>query len=364
MRAVVVRPPAPGARLEEMPEPSVADGLVKVAVLEVGVCGTDRDIVDGKYGTPPDGGPSLILGHENLGTVVEVGDGVAGFSPGDLVVATVRRGCGSCRFCRAGRSDFCETGRFTERGIRGAHGYMADFYVERPDYLVKVPKRLRDCAVLLEPMSVVEKAMDEGRRVLDRKEPTPGERDPSVPRALVAGTGAIGMLAAFLLRTEGYEVTAIDRHGDDTLAGELLPSIGARHVNVAGGLGALAGAKFDLAIEASGSATLDLDLMTTLSANGVLVLTGIPAADAPNASVAAGSLFRTVVLENQAVVGSVNANRRHFASGIRHMGRFRREFGDTLTKLITARRPLADYADVLTERAAGSMKTVLTVRPS
>lgn len=364
MQAIVVRPPAPGAQLADMPEPSVGPGLVKVAVLELGVCGTDRDIVGGKYGTPPAGEPSLILGHENLGTVVEVGDGVEGFASGDLVVATVRRGCGACRFCRAGRSDFCETGRFTERGIRGAHGYLAEYYVESPDYLVKVPKRLRPCAVLLEPMSVVEKAMDEGRRVLDRKEPTPGERAPAAPRALVAGTGAIGMLAALLLRTEGYDVTAIDRHGDDTLAGQLLPTIGARHVNVAAGLDALHGAKFDLAIEASGSASLDLDLMTSLSANGVLVLTGIPPADAPNASVAAGSLFRTVVLENQAVVGSVNANRRHFASGIRHMGLFRREFGETLTKLITSRRPLADFSDVLTERTSGAMKTVLVVRPS
>ncbi|MGI0132847.1 MAG: glucose 1-dehydrogenase [Thermoplasmata archaeon] len=363
MQAVVVRPPAGGASLEEVAEPSVGAGEVKVAVLELGVCGTDRDIVSGKYGTPPVGETSLILGHENLGRVTEVGEGVEGWAPGDLVVATVRRGCGACRFCRAGRSDFCETGRFTERGIRGAHGYLAEYYVERPDYLVKVPKRLRPFAVLLEPMSVVEKAVDEGRRVLDRKEPTPGERPTSAPRALVAGTGAIGMLAAFLLRSEGFEVCAIDRHGDDTLAGGLLPAIGARHVNVANGLSALGGATFDLAVEASGSAALDFGLMSTLSANGVLVLTGIPAADAPSEAVQGGALWRTVVLENQAIVGSVNANRRHFASGIRHMTRFRREFGETIERLITSRRPMAEFRDVLTERTAGSMKTVLVVRP-
>ena len=121
MTAVVVRPPAPGASLEEVDEPAVGPGTVKVETLEVGVCGTDRDIVDGKYGTPPAGERTLILGHENLGRVKEVGGGVTGWVPGDLVVATVRRGCGACRFCRSGRSDSCKPQRHYRHSQKSYH---------------------------------------------------------------------------------------------------------------------------------------------------------------------------------------------------------------------------------------------------
>jgi threonine dehydrogenase-like Zn-dependent dehydrogenase len=215
MRAIVVRPPTPGVTLQDVPPPSLTPGGVLIDVLECGVCGTDRDIVDGKYGKVPTGSDYLILGHENLGTVREVGEGAGGFQAGDLVVATVRRGCGQDRFCRTNRSDLCETGQFTERGIGGAPGFMAEQYVEIPQYLVRVSPELRSIAVLLEPLSVVEKAVFVGQRVLDRREPTPGDPPTRPPRALVAGTGAVGMLASFILRVRGYDVVAIDRHGED-----------------------------------------------------------------------------------------------------------------------------------------------------
>ncbi len=236
MRAILVRPPAAGVELGDVPLPALSPGSVRVGVLECGVCGTDHDIMSGRYGKAPPGDPYLVLGHENLGRVLEVASGVTGFVRGDLVVATVRRGCGRCRFCRTNRSDFCETGLYTERGISGAHGFMADEYVEIPEYLVRVPPSLRPVAVLLEPLSVVEKAVFQGQRVLDRKEPTPGDPKTATPTALVAGTGAIGMLATFVLRVRGYEVVAIDRHGEETLAATLLGLVGARHANVAGGM--------------------------------------------------------------------------------------------------------------------------------
>lgn len=361
MRAIVVTPPTKGAVLREVPEPDPLRGELKVRVLEVGVCGTDRDIVDGHYGTPPDGRRDLILGHENLGEVDTVGRGVAGWQRGDLVVATVRRGCGACRFCRTNQSDFCETGRFQERGIHGRDGYLAEFYVDEPEYLVRVPATLRSVAVLLEPLSVVEKAYLEGRHVLDRRGSTPGQPEPTERRALVAGTGAIGILAAFLLRSEGYEVTAIDRHGDDTPAASVLRAVGARHVNAADGLAALEGARYELVLEASGSAPLDFDLLRTLGRNGVLVLTGIPSADRPPILVAGGALLREVVLENQAIVGSVNANRTYFELGIRHLQRFRRLWGETIGRVITERRSLDEFGPVLSDRTSGAMKSVLVV---
>ncbi len=363
MRALCVRPPAPGGSLEEVPEPPLGPGSVRVDVLECGVCGTDRDIVTGKYGAPPAGVPYLILGHENLGRVREVAPDVTGWAPGDLVVATVRRGCGGDRFCRANRSDECETGRFTERGIGGAPGFMADQYVEQPLYLVHVPPALRPVAVLLEPLTIVEKAVVMGQKVIDRRGTTPGDPPTRPPTALVAGTGAVGMLAALLLRVRGYDVTGIDRHDDSTPAARLLARIGATHRNAAPGVGALGDARFDLVVEATGAISLDFDLVDLLGRNGALVLTGIPDAGAPPTSVRAGRLLRNLVLENQAVLGSVNANRSYFEAGIRDLTVFEQRWPGALASMITARRPLADFAELLAAHDPGSMKSVLTVAP-
>jgi glucose 1-dehydrogenase len=361
MRAAVVHPPRPGVTIADVPAPVRTAGTLRVRVLECGVCGTDHDIVTGKYGAAPAGSDYLILGHENLGVVREGDPSVAGWSPGDLVVATVRRGCGRCRFCFANRSDFCETGGFTERGIGGAPGYMAEEYVETPEYLVHVDPSLRSVAVLLEPLSVVEKAIFQGQRVLDRKEPTPGYPRTATPTALVAGTGAIGMLAAFVLRVRGYDVTAIDRHDDATPAGVLLRRVGARHVNAAQGLAVLGTSGYDLVVEATGSVSLDFGLANVLGPNGVLVLTGIPDASVPPTSVAAGVLWREVVLGNRAIVGSVNANRTYFEAGLRDMLVFEAKWPGALAAMITRRRPLAEVGTAVQELGAGSIKTVLEV---
>lgn len=361
MRALVVTPPNPGVELVEVPEPAAGPGEVKVRVLECGVCGTDRDIVAGKYGRAPAGSDRLILGHENFGRVESVGPGVVGWSAGELVVATVRRGCNECRFCWTNRSDFCLTGKFTERGIGGRDGYLAEAFVDLPEYLVHVPERLRPLAVLLEPLSVVEKAVEQGLAVLNRMEPTPGFHPESSPNALVAGTGAVGMLAAFLLRSKGFNVTGVDRHGETTLAASLLGQIGAAHVDATSGLDAVGPGRFDLVLEATGAAALDFDLIERLGRNGVGVLTGIPAAGGPAVAVAAGELWRDFVLSNQALVGSVNANRRHFERGLTDLGRFRRAWKGAIESLITARRPLAEFLDPLAGKEAGTIKTVLTV---
>lgn len=362
MRALVSHPPNGGAELREVAAPTLPPNAVRVRVAEVGICGTDQDIVAGRYGRVPDGADHLILGHENLGTVAEVGASVREFAPGDLVVATVRRGCGACRFCGANRSDFCETGRYTERGIWRAHGYLAEEYVEVPDYLVKVPGALRACAVLVEPLSVVEKAIEQGRGVLAREHPPAPLGTPSAPSALVAGTGAVGMLASLVLRVGGWRVTAIDRHPSGTPAAQVLAAAGARHVDAAAGTGVLAPEKFDLVVEATGSANLDISLLDLLGPNGALVLTGIPDPSAAP-SVAMGARLRGLVLENQAVVGSVNANRSHFAAAVADLGRFEANWPGLVTRLIGERRPWARFGDLFTQRVPGSIKSVLVVAP-
>ncbi|HKV89900.1 MAG TPA: glucose 1-dehydrogenase [Thermoplasmata archaeon] len=360
MRALLVHPPQPGVRLGDTPDPTPGPSELLVRVRECGVCGTDRDIVSGLYGRPPSGRDELILGHENLGVVEAVGPSVQGFAVGDLVVATVRRSCGICRFCLAGRSDFCESGKFTERGIGGADGYFAEKYAEHPEYVVRVPPELSKIGVLLEPLSVVEKALDEGTVVLGRREPTVGYPPEHAPSALVAGTGAVGLLAAFCLRARGWDVTAVDRH-DGSPTADLLGRIGARHLNVAGGWDAVGERQFDLALEATGSADLDVRLLPTLRPNGVVVLTGIPPANGGTIPVALGALLRDLVLENQAIVGSVNANRSYFERGVQDLATFREKFGDAIDRLIGERRPWTEFAKVLLDRPSGAPKSVLVV---
>jgi glucose 1-dehydrogenase len=361
MRALLVVPPKPGVAMGMVPDPTPGPEEVKVRVLECGVCGTDRDIVAGKYGTAPEGRTDLVLGHENFGQVVQVGNAVRGLRVGDEVVATVRRGCGICRYCRTNRSDFCETGLFTERGIKGRDGYFAELYVERPEYIVRVPRTHRLSGVLLEPLSVVEKGVVQAQKVLDRTEVSPGTDGVRARTALVAGTGAIGMLAALVLTVEGFEVSAIDRHGDQTPASALLGAIGAQHVSVAAGLSALGERRFDLIFDATGSATLDFDLTVRLGPNGVLLVTGIPSDAGTVVSEPAADIVRKLVLQNQAIVGSVNANRRYFEAGLRHLTAFRRRWGTVAEQLVSQRLPWTEFDSVLGGTRPEGIKTVLTI---
>ncbi len=361
VRAVAVVPGTPGAELRDVPAPPSLSGGVRVAVREAGVCGTDHDIAEGRYGRAPDGASYLILGHENLGVVREAAPGGGSPAVGTLVVATVRRGCGACRFCAVDRPDFCETGRYTERGIVGAPGFFAEEYVELPRYLVAVPPDLATTAILLEPLSVVEKAIAQGEAILARKGPTPGHPPEKPSTALVAGTGAIGMLASLALRARGYDVVTIDRHGSDTPAAGVLRRVGATHVSVADGLGALGDRRFDLVLEATGSPSLDFGLVDRLDPNAVLVLTGIPDANAPSTTVPGGALLRAMVLGNRAVVGSVNAGREDFERGLRDLAAFEARWPGAAASLLTRRVPLAGAPDLLGHRETGTIKTVLEV---
>ena len=362
MRSVVVHPPSPGAGLEDRPIPTRTLGQVRVAVRAVGVCGTDRDIAAGKYGRPPEGRSDLILGHENLGRVVEADPGAGQPSVGDWVVATVRRGCGRCRWCLAGHSDCCATGAFTERGISGADGYMAEQYVEDPAYLIQIPPDLAEVAILLEPLSVVEKAIRVGAAVRAARLPDLGAEPPL--RTLVAGSGAVGMLAALALRCRGAEVTVVDRHPGETPAARLLEQAGAVHATLDTLPATGSGPGADLVIEATGAADLPYSLEDRLAPNGTLVLTGIPSADSSVPSGPAGPWARSMVLGDRAVVGSVNAGRSDFETGVRDLGEFRRRWGPLVGSLLTAHLPIEAAPMVLGGRQPGEIKTVLEFPPA
>lgn len=347
MKAVVVVPGVPGsATLREVPTLAPGPGEVLVRVAEVGIDGTDTEIDEGLYGEAPLGESFLIIGHEALGQVERIGARVGGVQPGDLVVATVRRP-GGCPNCRAGESDMCLDGDYTERGIKGRHGFMAEYYAEAPAHLVPVPPGFKAFAVLLEPLSIAEKAVAQAFAIQRRMLWEPRQ-------ALVLGTGTIGLLVALLLRNLGLEVMAVGLESPDvpSVRQKLLWTVGARYVSSAITpilkLPATLG-RIDLVIEATGSSQVAFDAMQILGRNGVLCLLGITGGDRTIA-VPGDRINLETVLGNKVVFGSVNANRRHFELGVRHFAEFEQRWPGLLSRFITKRLPLMAFREGLASR--------------
>lgn len=347
MRAVTVTPGAKrSATLREIPTPSPGAGEVLVRLLDVGIDGTDAEIDAGLYGETPPSQDFLVIGHESLGQVVEVGAGASGVSPGDLVVATVRRP-GDCVNCRAGESDMCLDGRYTERGIRGRHGYMAEFYTESPDFLVTLAPEFRPFGVLLEPMTIVEKGIAQSFDIQRRLVWAPRT-------ALVLGAGTIGLFAAMVLRSMGLDVTVVGRERKDvpSLKLDILKTVGATYrssesdpiLSLPQTLG-----NIDLVIEATGSSQVVFEAMQVVGTNGVVCLMGITGGDR-TIPVPADRINLEMVLGNKVVVGSVNANRRYFELGVRHFGEFEQAWPGLLSRFVTRRLPLAGFREGIDSR--------------
>ena len=340
--------------MREVPLPPVGEGQVLVRVIRVGLDGTDTEIDEGLYGEAPRGSEYLIIGHESLGLVEEVGPGVSGLGVGELVVATVRRP-GGCLNCRAGESDMCLDGDYTERGIRGAHGYLADYYVETPENLVTLPAECEPVGVLLEPMSIVEKGLVQSMYIQGRLAWEPR-------RALVVGAGTLGLLAALLLRNMGLETYVVSRGSAEagSIRQKLLDGMGAYYLSsrehpisqLGGELG-----RIDLIFEATGNSGVVFDAAQALGVNGVMCLTGVTGGDA-RMEVPADKIYMGMVLGNKVVFGSVNANRRYFESGVIHMGRVRNKWPGLLERFITQRLSIEEFEKGL-HRPKGDVKTVI-----
>ena len=337
MRAVAVFPRRSELSVVDVPPPSLkADQDVLVRVREVGVCGTDREICAFHYGTPPPGRDALILGHEAIGEVLEVGSSVTTFRPGDLVVMTVRRPCtvASCLGCRAGREDFCETHHFRERGIKEADGYMTDLIVEDEHYLVPLPDRLAEVGVLVEPLTIAAKASLELDVIRQR---FPWQR-PN-PRGLVLGAGPIGILAAMMLVSRGATTALYSRELSTSPRAELVRSFGAQYISAEETpLAELAGrdAGFNVIIEAVGNARVAFESLRALAPNGIAVLSGIPSGKHP-INIDLDPIMRDIVLENQMVFGTVNASRTAFKEAVRELEQFMTRFPEAVRSLITER---------------------------
>ncbi len=368
MRAVGVVPGKREVRILEHTAPGItAPNEVKVRSLEVGICGTDKEICTFVYGSPPDGFEYLVLGHESLGQIVEVGSAVSTFKPGDLVVPSVRRPCphDHCFSCRDDKQDFCFTGDFTERGIKMTHGFMTEYYVDEDRYLTYVPPELRNVAVLVEPLTVAEKGLAQVWQVQKRlpwaDDHLPEEKRGRGKKAVVIGAGAIGILGAMALVARGFETWVYSRSKAPNPKSQLVESFGARYLSsettTADQLAEQIG-NIDLVYEAVGKAKVSYDVLRVLGLNGVFVFTGIPA-PRPAIGIDADIIMRNLVLKNQAVVGTVNADTDAFAAAIRDLSVFMRRWPQALGKVISGRYRIDDYRDLLLGEKSG-IKNVIS----
>lgn len=370
MKGVGVVPKHRELRLIEHPEPTIsAPHEVKIRTIEVGICGTDREICTFAYGQGPAGTDYLILGHECLGEVVEVGASVTKFKVGDLVVPSVRRPCTdlNCGPCRDGRQDYCSTWQFTERGINQLHGFMTEFFVEEEPYLTLVPPDLQDVAVMAEPLTIAEKGLAQAWQVQKRLNWEHHNRDGNGRgcgrNAVVLGAGPIGLLGAMKLLIEGFRVVIYSRSAKPNFKADIAAQIGAEYIsNLEVSVDELARrvGNIDLIYEAVGEGHLTFDVMRVLGINGVYILTGIPA-EKPPIPVFADNIMRSITLKNQAIIGTVNASPEDFADAIRDLGEFKRRWPEALGALITGRHGIGAHRELLVGKATG-IKNVIEFR--
>jgi threonine dehydrogenase-like Zn-dependent dehydrogenase len=350
VRALTVVPLQAGsAAITEVEEPVPGPGELLVEGLALGVCGTDREIAAGEYGWAPPGRERLVLGHESLGRVLQAPDG-SGFAEGDLVVGVVRRPDPEpCPACARGEFDFCRNGRYTERGIKELDGYGAERWTVEVEYAVKLDPVLGDLGVLMEPASVLAKAWDQIERI--------GARSYWQPqRALVTGAGTIGLLAALLGVQRGLEVHVLDRASDGPKP-RLVEDLGA-HYHTTDVETIARDARPDVVIEATGAPELVVEAMCHNAATGIVCLTGVSARGRV-VSFDAGAMNRDIVLENDVVFGSVNANLGHYALAAAALERADQAW---LGRLITRRLPLERFAEALEQRQ-DDVKVVLELAP-
>ena len=361
MKAVAVNPSTKQVGLVDIEEPVLQRSTqVRVRILEVGVCGTDKEICRFDYGTPPSGSEYLVLGHEALGIVEDAGADVTRVKQGDLVAVMVRRPChhDTCGPCQAGRQDFCFTGDYTERGINHYHGFMTSHIVEEQEYVCPIPSELRDIAVLTEPLTIAEKGLQQVKDVQDRLPWTSAKKH----TAVVLGAGPVGLLGAMALRIRGFETFVYSREPHDDARAQLAASMGATYVSSAeknaDQLAAQIG-NIDLVYEATGVSSVSFEVLRVLGVNGICIFTGIPGLHGPTPTDIDG-LMRSLVLKNQLVLGTVNANRPAFENAIADLAQFRRQFPEAIGSLISKRWQIAEHSDLLLGRAGG-IKNVISL---
>jgi glucose 1-dehydrogenase len=332
MKAITVEPMNPGTvRLEDVSEPDLMNGSVLVEAVAVGVCGTDVEIAEGKYGWAPEGRKHLVLGHESLGRVIDPGP-VSGFKVGDLVVGIVRRPDPvPCPNCAVGEWDMCRNGQYTERGIKQIDGYMSEHWRIEPEYAIKVDPSLGILGVLLEPTTVVTKAWEHTLSV--------GRRAFWEPKSvLVTGAGPIGLLGAMIGKQFGLDVHVLDRMESGEKP-DLVRALGATYHSNFDGLGF----EPDIILECTGVGQIISKAIETVAASGVVCLTGVGHGGSvpviPTANVASSAVLKNII-----VFGSVNANKRHWYKASEALAKADRNW---LGRLITRRETPENFQKAL-----------------
>lgn len=362
MKAIAVKPgQKDSVHLVEVDEPKIADVPkgrgVKVKTLRVGGCGTDREINNAEYGTAPDGADFLILGHENLGEVVETGENVKDFAVGDLVVSTVRRP-GKSIYDVIGDQDMTTDDEYFERGISRLHGYFAETYVESADYMVKLPPSLKEVGVLLEPLSIVEKGLMQTYEIQERMKVWKPQR------AAVIGTGSVGLLTVMAMRVRGLEVHGFGKQkADGYLNAELCKEIGATYDSteeISVSDAAKKYGMFDIILECTGFSPIIWDAAQGLAKNGVLILTSVTGGKR-TAEIASDKINFEFVLGNKLMFGTVNAGLEHFAEGVRDLSQCESLYPNWLAKMLThpvdGIENFRQMFDLLNNGADGLVKT-------
>ena len=357
MRALVISPGhGDSDRFVDLPDPQPAQGEATVEVIGVGVDGTDDELVGGAYGEAPSGDDFLVFGHECLGRVVTPAGPLA---LGQLVVPIVRRPDPvPCLNCAKGEWDYCLNGLYTERGIKGRHGFLVERFTEDPAYLVPVPEHLVEVGMLVEPTTISVKALEQVDTVQQRLTWQP-------QRALVTGAGTVGLLAAMLLSLRGLEVIVYNRSRSGPKP-DLVEALGARFVSADDvELGREFADRFgpiDIAIEATGYSPLAFTLLDVVGPNGVVVLTGVSGGDR-TAELPVDHLNLETVLKNKVLLGTVNADRANFEAAVRALEEAEQRWPGWLSRLITRRVGLSDYRHAL-DRSSDEVKVVIDIAPA
>lgn len=338
MKAIAITPKEKNsAHLIEIDKPKITDcqngNGVLVEVLRAGACGTDREINNGEYGIAPKDSDFLILGHENLGRVVSVGDNVNNLKKDDYVVATVRRPFGHSIYDVIGQQDFTTDDEYWERGISRLHGYWADFYVEDADFLIKIPEKIAEVAILLEPLSIIEKGLKQAEDIQKRLDIWKPQN------AAVLGTGNVGLLTILALRLRGFEVHGFGlQEPEGYLNAELCKEIGATYdstkvLSINHSIENYG--EYDLIFECTGYSPIIFEAMQSLNENGILILASVTGGNRKTDGVESDRINQEFVLGNRAMVGTVNANREHFEMGVKDLALSETMFPGWLSKMLT-----------------------------
>ncbi len=309
-----------------MPKPKV-DGIpegrgVLVRVIRVGVDGTDKEINAAEYGAALPGDDYLIIGHESFGVVEEIGPNVTELKAGDFVSATVRRP-GSSFYDLIGTYDMTTGDVYYERGINLRHGYLAEYFVDDPEYIVKIPNACYASGVVMEPMSIAQKGIVQAYEIQRRLKIWQPQK------AAVMGAGT--------LRLCGLELTVFGRKIPPYKNSELIEELGGRYISTKQMPISEAAQKygpFDLIFEATGNSLVAFESAENLGKNGVLILTSITGGG-QTLEIAADKINLEFVLGNKVMFGTVNANREYFESGAKDLAQAVSRYHGWLNKLLT-----------------------------